>query len=71
MGKIIAKNLLTIIGVVLGAIGGFVYWKFVGCSTGTCPITSIWYNTTAYGAVMGGLLAGMIKSEKPKEKTKE
>ncbi len=71
MGKIITKNLLIIIGVVLGAIGGLMYWNFVGCSTGTCPITSVWYNTTIYGAVMGGLFGSMIKNEKPKEKTKE
>lgn len=34
MNRFLRKNLLTINGVPLGAIAGFFYWKFVGCSTG-------------------------------------
>ena len=63
----IKKNLPTIAGVIIGAIGGFLYWKFVGCSSGQCPITSSPTNSTLYGALMGGLLFSMIKSNKPKE----
>ncbi len=46
MGKIIA-------GVLIGGFLGFIYYKVVGCSTGTCPITSKPLNTILYGAVMG------------------
>jgi len=53
-----------IIGIVLGAIAGFLYWKLVGCNSGTCMITSKWHNSTAYGAVMGGLFLSMFKKEK-------
>ena len=48
------------IHVIFGAVGGgvgFLYWKLVGCASGSCPITSVWYTSTAYGAVLG-LLAG-------------
>ena len=64
----ILKNKLTLIGVVVGAIGGYLYWQQIGCSTGTCPITSKWLNSTAYGALMGGLLFSIFKKE---EKTNE
>lgn len=67
----IRKHSLTFIGVLVGAIGGFLYWKFVGCSSGTCPITSNPTNTTLYGMLMGGLLASSIKSKKKKEDEKE
>lgn len=64
----IQKNKLTLIGIVVGAIGGYLYWQQIGCSTGTCPITSKWLNSTAYGALMGGLLFSIFKKEeKPNE----
>ncbi len=47
-------------GIAFGIIAGFSYWFFIGCDTGTCPITSIWYNTAAYGGLMGGLLGSMV-----------
>jgi hypothetical protein len=53
-----------LIGITLGAVAGFLYWKFVGCSSGTCMITSKPINSTLYGAVMGYLVAGIFKKEK-------
>jgi hypothetical protein len=47
-----------LIGVALGAAGGYAYYRLVGCSTGVCPITSNPYVSTVYGAVMGALLSG-------------
>ncbi|MBA5628170.1 DUF6132 family protein [Moheibacter lacus] len=67
MNTFIRKNLLTIIGIPLGAIAGFLYWKFVGCNTGTCAITSNPINSTLYGSVMGGLVFSIFKKDK-KEK---
>ncbi|TXI83796.1 MAG: hypothetical protein E6Q38_02865 [Crocinitomicaceae bacterium] len=57
------KYKLTIIGTVLGAIGGYSYYHFVGCASGTCAITSSPINSTLYGVFMGGLLFNMIESE--------
>lgn len=45
---------------VLGALGGFLYWKFVGCTTGTCPIKSVWYWSTLWGTAMGYLVGDLI-----------
>jgi hypothetical protein len=76
MKTFIIKNKLTIIGVVLGAVGGYLYYRLVGCSSGTCPITSNPINSTIYGMLMGGLLFNMFKKEnkeakKQKESTDE
>ncbi len=57
----ILKNKLSILGIVVGAIGGFLYYYYVGCASGTCPITSKPLNSTAYGALMGGLLFTSFK----------
>ena len=53
-----------LIGITLGALVGFLYWKFVGCSSGTCMITSKPINSTLYGALMGFLVAGIFKKDK-------
>jgi hypothetical protein len=40
----------------LGASGGYAYYYFVGCASGTCPITSNPYISMLYGAGMGLIL---------------
>ena len=67
MMPFINKNKLLIAGIVIGAIAGFLYWQQVGCVSGTCMITSKWHNSTAYGAIMGGLLFSIFKKEKKKK----
>jgi uncharacterized membrane protein YeaQ/YmgE (transglycosylase-associated protein family) len=66
MMKFAKKHLLTIIGVVVGAVAGYFYWQQVGCSSGSCAITSNPRNSTIYGAFMGGLLFSMFKNNKNK-----
>lgn len=64
--KFIKENILTIIGIGIGAIGGYLYYHFVGCASGTCPITSKPLNMTLYGGMMGGLVFNIFKIEKTK-----
>jgi len=47
----IAKMLFPI---VLGAVGGYLYYYFVGCNRG-CAITGNPFISTAYGAVIGAV----------------
>ena len=63
----IIKNKLSILGIVVGAIGGFLYYYYIGCASGTCPITSKPLNSTIYGAVMGSLLFGFFQPDKSKQ----
>lgn len=39
--------------VLVGALGGFAYYYFIGCTTNTCPITSNPYISVTYGSVIG------------------
>lgn len=57
------KNKLLVIGLAVGALGGYLYYHYIGCNSGTCPITSRPLNSTLYGAVMGGLLFSLFKKE--------
>jgi len=51
---------IQIIFLLIGAVGGFLYWRFVGCTSGTCAIKSVWYWTTLWGAAMGYLVGDLI-----------
>jgi H+/Cl- antiporter ClcA len=55
-GAILKKYLPLLIGVLLGAVGGYLYYRFVGCVSGTCPISSNPVISTLYGGVIGALL---------------
>jgi hypothetical protein len=41
---------------ITGALMGFAYYYFIGCYSGTCPISGNPYISTAYGAVIGMLI---------------
>lgn len=71
MKKWFNNNKLYLVGAVLGAIAGFLYWPMVGCSSGTCMITSKPFNSTLYGAMMGSLLFGLFTKESKKKVLKE
>jgi len=62
----LSKYKLTLIGIIVGAIGGYLYYYFVGCNSGTCAITSKPVNSTLYGALMGGLFLNIFKKETKK-----
>lgn len=58
-----------IIGFVIGAAGGFAYYYFVGCKSGTCPITSNPYISSIWGGVIGALIADTVADLFRKKKT--
>lgn len=52
------KNFL---GLLAGALGGFLYYRLVGCKSGTCAITSNPYMSILWGGLMGYLVADIFK----------
>lgn len=67
MKKWLNNYKLYLVGAIVGAIAGYFYWQQIGCSSGTCMITSKPLNSTVYGALMGSLLLGLFKKENKKE----
>ncbi len=61
------KNKFYVLGMTLGAVGGFAYWYFVGCNSGGCPISGFWPNSTAYGAIVGYLFVSSVNNPKNKK----
>lgn len=58
------KYLRILIYAAAGGAAGFGWYYFVGCSGSSCPLTSHWYITTAYGLIGGvitGIPAGKLK----------
>ena len=55
---------VIIIGLValVGAAGGYAYYYYVGCQSGTCAITASPILSTFLGAALGGSL-GMVAVE--------
>lgn len=50
------KYKITLIGIAIGGLAGYLYYYFVGCASGTCAITSNPLNSTLYGILMGALI---------------
>jgi len=50
---------------VLGSIGGYAYYYFIGCNN-ACSITSSPMNSVAYGAIVGFVLS-IPNEKKPKD----
>jgi hypothetical protein len=50
---------------VTGALLGFIYWRFVGCRTGSCLITASWHTSVLFGSLIGLLV---VPSGRNKEK---
>jgi hypothetical protein len=49
----------------LGGAGGFAYYYFIGCQSGSCPISSNPYISTSYGMLIGFLFS--LDKKKGKE----
>ncbi|OGU72948.1 MAG: hypothetical protein A2V93_05470 [Ignavibacteria bacterium RBG_16_34_14] len=62
------KYFRNIIPVLLGAIGGFFYYNFIGCYSGSCAITSNPLMSTTYGALVGLAFTNFTTNKKKVEK---
>ena len=50
-------SILRVIALPLvGSAGGWLYYRYVGCTTGTCAVTSSLWLSTGFGYILGSLL---------------
>ena len=64
------KILIYALGGLGGGLLGFLYWRFVGCSSGTCPITSSPVISSLYGVLLGVLVASGIPAREANAKNR-
>jgi hypothetical protein len=64
-GKI---SVLAMAGLIIGAIGGYIYYREIGCVSGSCAITSNPWLSVAWGGAFGYLVLDMFNPrQNPKE----
>ena len=70
--KIIWKWTKRILPIVVGAVGGYAYYYYIGCTRG-CPITGNPLISTAYGGFAGFLFVDWksIFNKNKKKETKD
>jgi hypothetical protein len=61
------RTLPMLILTAVGAVGGYLYYRLVGCASGACVITSNPIISTIYGGVLGLLIGFIVTPSKKKE----
>jgi hypothetical protein len=63
---LLVKHFKKIVVIAVGATLGFAYYRFIGCQSGVCPLTSNPWISTGYGALIGFVftLNGKQKEQK-------
>ena len=64
------RTFIPVFFTILGAAGGWTYYYFIGCASGTCPIVSSPILMPIYGAGIG-LMTGIIFQPGEKKKGSE
>ena len=72
MKQFFEKHKIAIILIIPGIVAGYLYWKYVGCTSGTCPLTSNWHSMVFFGGLIGYFVGDSIddlinKKKKQKE----
>ncbi|MFW5805837.1 MAG: hypothetical protein ACOCVX_04840 [Bacteroidales bacterium] len=75
MKEFFKKHKFAILLTLAGLVAGWLYYYYVGCLTGTCPLQKLWYYDMALGGllgmVVGDLIDARIKKRKPKQNDDE
>lgn len=57
-----AKPMILItLGVLIGGGLGYAAYRFIGCQTGTCPLTANPWISTLLGMLIGSMLGGNFR----------
>lgn len=55
----------TALGALAGASAGALYAHFIGCRSGTCPLTSSVWSAGLYGGLVGGVAGWPTRTRPP------
>ena len=61
-------TILSAVITAIGAAGGYAYYYFIGCASGTCPLSSNAWIMTGYGAMVGATLSPFASTMKRKNR---
>jgi len=68
MKNYILQHWVIVMLIVIGGALGFAYWHFIGCTTGSCPLKSVWYYNAGFGMLSGYVLGDFIEDYRKKRK---
>lgn len=57
-------TILAALPILLGSAAGYAYYYYVGCASGTCPLSSNAWIMTGYGALVGATFVPFSKLRK-------
>jgi hypothetical protein len=63
--------LLHLIGIITGGLGGYAYYYYIGCVSGTCSITSNPWMSIAWGMAVGYLLFDLFYKGKKQHRSED
>ena len=55
--KHLPKPVRIILGLLIGMLVGFIWYRFVGCRSGACPIASNYLYSLGFGGIVGILIS--------------
>ena len=64
------NRIITILSILGGSGLGYLYWYYVGCNSGTCPLKQVWYMNVVLGGIIGYLINSTINDILKKFKKK-
>lgn len=59
--QLLKKQWTYLLGIMVGGLGGYLYWFYVGCTTGSCPLKSSPLMMIIWGGLVGALIFNIFK----------
>jgi hypothetical protein len=61
------RKVLKIAMIPVGALGGYLYYAYIGCASGSCVMASDGFFMTLYGGTLGYFIGGIFTPLKKKQ----
>lgn len=71
MKDFFTKHKYGFLFIIPGVILGYLYWKYIGCVSGTCAIKSNWHTMILFGGLIGYFVGDSVDDFIVKRKKKK